>query len=358
MDNAIALKLREKFPPELVGKLPRVTCPNCADRRKTCTEHTKSKCGVCQAYVSERHIHIDYVGHADVTARLLDTDPDWDWEPQARDIDPAVLAAAVATGNPQIVRAVLKAAPPKFDVDDDGNRVGLWISLTVCGVTRPGYGSVPSGQPDTVKVLIGDAIRNAAMRFGVALDLWAKGDRADPTAENATASGGNAARRGGSRQQSAGDAFDNAGPAKPQNGGGQANGHTSRPAANGARKGQPTEADIDPEAQPFFDEAHEARTVTALGEVRVRAREAGKLGAVGRNPATGGIGGFGAYANWRKKALEDSEAAWKELQDAAVQLSTGELEAHVQMVTGASLEGASAAQLREAAGALKAGVPA
>lgn len=108
---------------------------------------------------------------------------------------------------------------PVFDLDEHGSPVGMWIKLTVGGVTRLGYGSVPSGQADAVKVLIGDALRNAAMRFGVALDLWAKGDRADPTAENATASAGHAARRG--NRQSAGDAWEQSTPApprQPQNG--------------------------------------------------------------------------------------------------------------------------------------------
>jgi hypothetical protein len=50
--------------------------------------------------------------------------------------------------------------------DRDGN---LWIRLTVCGVTRLGV-----GDGKNMKERIGDAIRNAAMRFGVALDLWAK----------------------------------------------------------------------------------------------------------------------------------------------------------------------------------------
>src|SRR5690606_32615245 len=39
----------------------------------------------------------------------------------------------------------------------------------ICGVTRIGVGDGKSA-----KECIGDAIRNAAMRFGVALDLWAK----------------------------------------------------------------------------------------------------------------------------------------------------------------------------------------
>ena len=338
MDEKIAAKLREQFPAEHVGKLPRVTCRACSNSsRGECDDHHRERCGDCGNYISTRHIHLDYVGHADVTSRLIEADPGWNWEPRAED----------------------EHGLPLFDTDAKGAPVGLWIRLTVGGVSRLGYGSCPSGQNDAVKVLIGDALRNAAMRFGVALDLWAKGDRADPTAENATASGGQAVRRNGQRQERAGDGWDSATPARPQNGqrAGNGGGTVSRPAANGAKKGGPTEADIDPEVQTFFDEAHQARTVKALGEVHTRAREAGKLSAIGRNPATGGIGGFGAYSNWRRKELQDTEAAWNALQEAAVQMSTGELEAHVQMVTGAGLEGATAAQLREAAAALKAGAP-
>jgi hypothetical protein len=59
---------------------------------------------------------------------------------------------------------------PKFD--ENG---GLWIKLTVCGVTRYGYGE-PQGRDkfDAKKGCIGNSLRNAAMRFGVGLDLWAK----------------------------------------------------------------------------------------------------------------------------------------------------------------------------------------
>lgn len=166
-------KLREQFPPELIGKLPRVTCGDCSRNRGSCGKHDRKQCPTCKAYVSTKHIHLDYVGHADTTARLLDVDPAWQWEPAAAD----------------------EHGLPLLDTDANGNPVGLWIRLTVCGVTRLGYGSCPSGQNDAVKVLIGDALRNAAMRFGVALDLWAKGDRADPAAENATSAGGTATRQ-------------------------------------------------------------------------------------------------------------------------------------------------------------------
>ncbi|MER7213540.1 hypothetical protein ABT340_41305 [Streptosporangium sp. NPDC000239] len=188
------LDLLSPFPDEYVGKLPRIICPVCskaASRRgPECGEHKKERCSTCNSYISTRHIHLDYVGHADVTRRLLEIDPEWSWEPVERDVNPQVMAAALATGNPDMVRMMLDAAPPKFDLDDNGNPVGLWIYLTVLGVRRRGYGSCPSNQSDAAKVLIGDALRNAAMRFGVALDLWAKGDRADPAAENAVSAAG------------------------------------------------------------------------------------------------------------------------------------------------------------------------
>jgi hypothetical protein len=64
---------------------------------------------------------------------------------------------------------------PLFDVSG-----GLWIKLTVCGVTRLGYGHAESKEymdPGArEKEVIGDALRNACMRFGAALELWHKGE--------------------------------------------------------------------------------------------------------------------------------------------------------------------------------------
>lgn len=95
-------------------------------------------------YLPKGGTMLAYVGHAAASDRLLKVDPDWTWEPFALD----------DRGLPAL--------------DPEGN---LWIRLTVCGVTRPGV-----GDGKTAKERIGDAIRNAAMRFGVALDLWAKED--------------------------------------------------------------------------------------------------------------------------------------------------------------------------------------
>lgn len=100
---------------------------------------------------------LDYVSHAWVTDRLLEIDPEWTWEPAGFD----------ANGLPAF--------------DENG---GLWIKLTVCGVTRYGYGE-PQGRDkfDSRKGCISNALRNAAMRFGVALDLWAKEDTSKPVTQ-------------------------------------------------------------------------------------------------------------------------------------------------------------------------------
>jgi hypothetical protein len=129
-----AKALRAPFPASAIGILPK---PHKKDA-------PKGNCPKCGGYHGLPAVHLDYVGHAATTDRLLTIDPEWSWEPFAL--------------NDQGLPAL----------DRDGN---LWIKLTVCGVTRPGVGDGAS-----MKERIGDAIRNAAMRFGVALDLWAKED--------------------------------------------------------------------------------------------------------------------------------------------------------------------------------------
>lgn len=149
MDEAQAAALREPFPREAVGLLPRAL-------RK---EAPKGRCDVCGGYHGLPAIHLDYVGHAAVTDRLLRVDPEWTWEPVA--MDSHGLPARDSSG-------------------------GLWIRLTVAGVTRYGYGDAQGKTGgDATKEAIGDALRNAAMRFGVALDLWSK-EELLPEVEKAT----------------------------------------------------------------------------------------------------------------------------------------------------------------------------
>lgn len=143
-------QLREPFPDSAVGQLPRITCGKCSKApSRNCDSHSKSKCKVCGNYITSAHLHLDYVGHAACTDRLLKVDPEWTWEP-------------------------LAYTPQGLPLVEGG---AMWIKLTVCGVTRLGVGDAQGKTgPDALKEMIGDALRNAAMRFGVALDLWAKGD--------------------------------------------------------------------------------------------------------------------------------------------------------------------------------------
>jgi hypothetical protein len=139
--------LRKPFESHQISKLPKPT--------KAQTEEVRNnykagvRCDICGTWHHPKVVHLDYVGHAALTDRLLDVDPVWSWEPLATD----------EKGLPAL--------------DKDG---GLWIKLTVCGVTRLGYGDAQGKTGgDAMKERIGDALRNAAMRFGAALDLWHKG---------------------------------------------------------------------------------------------------------------------------------------------------------------------------------------
>lgn len=133
-------RLREPFLPHQISLLP----------KPLKRDAPKGKCAECGGYHGLPAIHLNYVGHAALTDRLLECDEQWSWEPLAYGPD----------GLPMI--------------DQAG---GMWIKLTVCGLTRLGYGDAQGKTgPDAMKERIGDALRNAAMRFGAALDLWHKGD--------------------------------------------------------------------------------------------------------------------------------------------------------------------------------------
>lgn len=182
MDEKTAAALRAAFPTEVVGKRPQLTCRDCSQARtKNCDQHAKHRCGECGQWISTSHIHLDYVGHADITDRFLQVDPDWSWEPVERQVDPQLLGAAIATGDGTIVDKVLQASPPKFDSNG-----GLWIRLTIAGVTRLGYGDAAGKTgPNAIKEAIGDGLRNAGMRFGAGLDMWRK----EPTSNEAAHTG-------------------------------------------------------------------------------------------------------------------------------------------------------------------------
>ena len=92
---------------------------------------------------------LDFVGHADITRLLLEIDPTWRWVPiEWKDGRPAIhIENGMAT---------------------------MWGELTLLGQARLGVGSVRADKVDLDKELVGDFLRNAAMRFGICLSLWTK----------------------------------------------------------------------------------------------------------------------------------------------------------------------------------------
>jgi hypothetical protein len=101
-------------------------------------------------------INLAYVSHADITKILIEIDPSWNWQPVAWD-----------NGRPAIT------------VMND--TATMWASLTLLGKTLLGVGTAKANKPDLDKELIGDFLRNAAMRFGISLSLWSKQDWSDQT---------------------------------------------------------------------------------------------------------------------------------------------------------------------------------
>jgi hypothetical protein len=150
--SEVSKVLRAQFPANQIGKLP----------KPFKKDSPKGQCDECGGWHGLPAAHLDYVGHAAITDRLLDADPAWAWEPLSL--------------NEQGLPAL----------DSNG---GLWIKLTIGGVTRLGYGDAQGKTGgDAMKERIGDALRNAAMRFGVALELWHKGDLHAPSDEELAAS--------------------------------------------------------------------------------------------------------------------------------------------------------------------------
>lgn len=115
-------------------------------------------CKNCGGWHHKDVVHLDYVGHAAITNRLLQVDPMWNWRPLSLD----------------------EKGLPRFD--ENG---GMWMELTVLGISRIGYGDRGADfshrdEGDRIKEAIGDGIRNAGMRFGMALELWHKGNFETP----------------------------------------------------------------------------------------------------------------------------------------------------------------------------------
>lgn len=99
---------------------------------------------------------LSYVSHADITRILIEVDPLWSWQP-----------VEWVNGRPAI--------------HVENGTATMWGTLTLLGKSMLGVGSVRADKQDQDKELIGDFLRNAAMRFGIAISLWSKQDWSDNT---------------------------------------------------------------------------------------------------------------------------------------------------------------------------------
>lgn len=150
---------REEFPPEAIGYKPTVWCKAC--RTGECGEHHKSRCDKCKQNISTAHMDIAFIGHAVITDRLSTIDAGWSMKPAAED----------EHGQPVMIEQAVRIQRQKGFVD--ATELSLWVDLTLRGFIRRGCGTVIAGKPEALKELWGDCLRNAAMRFGVGLYLWA-----------------------------------------------------------------------------------------------------------------------------------------------------------------------------------------
>ena len=144
-------RLREPFPEDVMGLKPIYVglSEHNEEGRARIPDSAFHECPTCGGFHALPAKHVPYVGHARVTERLLEVDPYWSWEP----------LGTTCEGNPLITGG------------------SLWIRLTVCGMTRIGVGNAENWTgPDAHKEMVSDAIRNAAMRFGAALNLWYAAD--------------------------------------------------------------------------------------------------------------------------------------------------------------------------------------
>lgn len=139
--------LSSPFGPDQIEKLPKILKSGDRDYMACQPGTGASADGHHCGGRHPRAVHLDYVGHAGITDRLVAVDPLWDWEFLFHDDN----------------------GRPIYNLD------GAWITLTVLGITRKGFGDAAGKSgPNAVKELIGDALRNAAMRFGVGTYLWSK----------------------------------------------------------------------------------------------------------------------------------------------------------------------------------------
>ena len=108
---------------------------------------------------------LPYMGHGWITLALISIDPFWTLEPLMVD------------GRPGLYRET-SVFTKRDGTTIPTERWVMWAYLTVLGHKRLCVGTCTTDKADPEKELIGDALRNGALRFGVATNLWSKADKA------------------------------------------------------------------------------------------------------------------------------------------------------------------------------------
>jgi hypothetical protein len=191
----------------------------------------------------------------------------------------ADLADVTAAVGPLLAKHGLSFfAAPTIDPANRGQMILAWSLLHESGEER--NGEWPLGPVNQKPQALGSMVTYARRYcLGAATGIVAEDDD----------DGAQAQRDHGSRQ-SAADAWDSATPAPPRQDG-------RKPPA------PPSPEATDPEAQVFADRAHKATTPAEIETIHREAREAGKVAALIRNPAGGGVGKLAIYLDWKRKQV-------------------------------------------------------
>lgn len=279
-------------------------------------------------------------------------------------IDVAQRIAEFRTKHPEGSLQPLNPAQP-FEIrelagtDKNGKEVrGTFIIYTAAAYRspddpRPGVGCAYEVFPGRTPYTAGSELQNAETA------AWGRAIVAVLAADTraGVASQQEVRNRQAERGQSAGDVFENAAPAPPRQNGSQQRGRVSPPAQQPG-PAAPEASEVDMDAQAFADEAHGAVTLHDIEDIHRRAREAGKLTALVRNPSSDGTGKPGklaVYLDWKRKQIKELDDALLDLTTAASETGfpVAEIETHVKSVTGTDLETANVGQIRHATQALR-----
>ena len=250
----------------------------------------------------------------------------------------ADLADVVAEVGPLLAKFGLAFhCAPTIDPANRNMMILAWSLLHESGEEKTGewpLGPV-SQKPQTLGSMITYGRRYS---FSAAINIVVEDDDDGQRAQNDHGS-----------RQSAGDVWDNAKPAAArQNGGNGQRGQVSRPAQPAKATATDAPEDVDPDAQTFADEAHEALTLNELEAIHKRARESGKVGLAVKNPSSGGLGKLAVYLDWRRKALKETEEALAALVNAMAERGVGDIDGWFRTVMGTEIDAATASQLRTA----------